>query len=216
MRDIYDPLGNSRTDAESADSGFAVQGPEELALAMEAYRPYLLLVANKEIAPVLRSKGGASDLVQETFLEAHRDFDQFSGRSPNELKCWLRQILRHNVANFVRRYRVSSKRRITREIPMDRDSSYGLVRECLTSSALSPSGLAILREEAARLETALGQLCERDRLVYTWRMKEYCDWKEIGRRIGGSDDKARKVFTRAVARLRKAVGDSQDSSSGTP
>ena len=47
---------------------------------MEAYRPYLLLVANQEISPVLRPKGGRSDIVQETFLEAHRDLGQFSGR----------------------------------------------------------------------------------------------------------------------------------------
>ena len=67
----------------------------------------------------------------------------------------------------------------------------------------SPSGQAILSEQAARLEHALGRLRERDRLVLIWRTSDYCDWKEIGRRIGGSEDKARKIWTRAVDRLRQ-------------
>src|SRR5262249_45736682 len=39
----------------------------------EAYRGYLLVLAQRELDPDLRAKGGASDLVQETFLEAQRD-----------------------------------------------------------------------------------------------------------------------------------------------
>jgi RNA polymerase sigma-70 factor (ECF subfamily) len=120
--------------------------------------------------------------------------------------------LRNNLANFVRRYRGSSKRRITLEIPIDAGSSAGPIHELLSSSAPSPSGQAILNEQAARFEHALGQLRERDRQVLTWRMQDYCEWKEIGRRIGGSEDKARKVFTRAVARLRRQVGDISSSS----
>lgn len=178
---------------------------DEVARNLEACRPYLLGVANEEIGPVLRPKGGASDLVQQTFMEAIRDLGQFSGRSQRELKGWLRRILLNNLANFVRRYRKSSKRQIGREVSLDGDFSGWYPGDGLASYTPSPSSQAILSEDVARLEHAMDQLKERDRLVLIWRIHDCCDWKEIGRRIGGSEEKARKVGTRAVERLRKLV-----------
>src|SRR5580700_9060811 len=78
---------------------------EALGNALEACRRYLLAIASRELDPDLRAKGGASDLVQETFLEAQRDFARFQGSSPEELRAWLRQVLLHNVGAFTRRFR---------------------------------------------------------------------------------------------------------------
>src|SRR5271163_4886949 len=72
---------------------------------LEGCRRYLLAIAERQLDPDLRSKGGASDLVQETFLEAQRDFARFQGSSAEELRAWLRQVLLHNVGAFTRRYR---------------------------------------------------------------------------------------------------------------
>ena len=47
----------------------------------------------------------ASDLVQETFLKAHREFGQFLGPSEPELAAWLRQILVRTLANQARHHR---------------------------------------------------------------------------------------------------------------
>ena len=66
---------------------------EALGRVLEGCRRYLLGVAEGELDPDLRSKGGASDIVQETFLEAQRDFARFQGSSPEELRAWLRQVL---------------------------------------------------------------------------------------------------------------------------
>ena len=52
-----------------ARTGGAALGP-----LLERYRQYLTLLARMEIGRTLRVKFGASDVVQETFLEAHRDF----------------------------------------------------------------------------------------------------------------------------------------------
>ena len=61
----------------------------DLGTAFESYRDYLLAIANQKIDPALRTKGGASDIVQETFLEAQRDIGQFTGSTGAELKAWL-------------------------------------------------------------------------------------------------------------------------------
>src|SRR6266404_5133916 len=72
---------------------------------LDRYRNYLKLLARLQIDRRLQGKADASDLVQETFLEAHRDFKQFRGTTEKELVSWLRQILVSNLANLVRHYR---------------------------------------------------------------------------------------------------------------
>src|SRR5205085_1960477 len=78
--------------------------PQALGRLLELYRNYLRLLARLEIGRRLQGKVDASDLVQETFLEAHRNFHRFQGSNEPQFACWLRQILAANVANQVRRY----------------------------------------------------------------------------------------------------------------
>ena len=69
------------------------RGGDQAALGrlLELYRNYLRLVARSLIGAALRVKLEPSDLVQETFLKAHRDFAGFAGRSEPELVAWLRR-----------------------------------------------------------------------------------------------------------------------------
>src|SRR5262245_40989200 len=60
---------------------------------LELYRGFLTLLARVQIGRRLKSKVDAADLVQETFLEAHRHFGRFRGTTEGELTGWLRQIL---------------------------------------------------------------------------------------------------------------------------
>src|SRR4051794_17576727 len=93
----------------------AVRAGDRQALGplLEQYRNYLALLARVQIGRRLRGKVDDSDLIQETFLEAHRNFDRFRGASEAELVSWLRQILAANLANLVRRY-YGTKRRDVR------------------------------------------------------------------------------------------------------
>ena len=68
-------------------------------------RSYLGFVAQSPVESWLGVKVDASDLVQKTMLEAFRDFPHFEGRTEQEWLAWLKRILAHNTADFVRRYR---------------------------------------------------------------------------------------------------------------
>src|SRR5476651_1941264 len=68
---------------------------------LELYRAYLALLARLQIGTRLQVKADAEDLVQETFLKAHRDFAQFRGSSEKEWVGWLRQILAYQLAHLV-------------------------------------------------------------------------------------------------------------------
>ena len=69
----------------------------------------------------------ASDLVQETSLEAHRNFPKFQGVSEPQFLCWLRQIMAANLANLLRRYLGTQGRdvRLERELAVRLDRRRG-------------------------------------------------------------------------------------------
>src|ERR1700741_3399289 len=71
---------------------------------LELYRSYLTLLARLQISRRLQGKLDPADLVQETFLKAHRYFSQFQGTTEAEWVAWLRQILASTLANQVRHY----------------------------------------------------------------------------------------------------------------
>src|SRR5207247_5197137 len=71
---------------------------------LDGCRAYLTLLARVQIGRRLRGKVDPADLVQETFLEAHRGFARFRGTTEAELTAWLRQILAGQLAQMVRRY----------------------------------------------------------------------------------------------------------------
>ena len=68
----------------------------------------------------LHGKVAASDLVQETLLEAGRDFAHFGGHTRHELLGWLRRILLNNLADANRRYLYAEKREAGREVSFHR------------------------------------------------------------------------------------------------
>src|SRR5436305_899311 len=82
------------------------------------YRPYLEVLAQAQLGRHLRAKCDPADLVQQTLLEAHRDFGEFQGHSEAELLGWLRRILAHNLFNEARRF-AARQRDMAREMSLD-------------------------------------------------------------------------------------------------
>ena len=76
---------------------------EALGRLLEEYRSYLMLLARMQIGRRLQCKADAADLVQETFLEAHRNFGHFRGATEAEFTRWLRAILVGQLAHLLRR-----------------------------------------------------------------------------------------------------------------
>jgi RNA polymerase sigma-70 factor (ECF subfamily) len=174
---------------------------EALGQVLETCRRYLLLVAERQLDPKLRAKGGASDLVQETFLEAQRDFAGFRGTSEAELLAWLSRLLLNNAGNFARLYRGTGKRDIGREVILAAGDSSAAGPDPAADTP-SPSGLAMENEQAAALQRALARLPEDHRRAVLLRYQDGLSFEEIGRLLGRSPDAARKLWSRAMERLR--------------
>lgn len=177
---------------------------EALGQLLQTYRNYLLLLANRELDPDLRAKNGASDLVQETFLKAQAEFDQFQGETPGELLAWLRRILENNLANFTRAYRDTGKRQLAREVSLDRHGSDVPVPP-LEAPTPCPSGQIERRERIEQLERALERLPEHYRQVIVLRHRENRSFEEVGRALDRSPEAARKLWLRAIAQLQQEL-----------
>jgi RNA polymerase sigma-70 factor (ECF subfamily) len=166
----------------------------------EAFRRHLLLVANQELPPALRGKLGASDLVQETAVDARRDFPAFRGSTPEECFAWLRTILRNNLIDAVRRYKLTQKRAAGLEVSLATPEGRregGLVE----MPQGPPDGSAIRHEDAAILTETLLRLSADHQVVLKLRYWEGLSFIEIGMRLGRSAEAARKLWFRAVERL---------------
>ncbi len=177
---------------------------ETLGQILDACRGYLLLIAQQELDADLRAKGGVSDLVQESLMDAVRGFDAFQGSSEDELRHWLRRILLNNLVSFTRRFREAGKRAVGREVSLEGDSNVPAAG--VPADDTSPSGRAIEREQAALIEAALARLPEDYRRVLTMRYQEERSFEDIGRELGLTPDAARKLWLRAVKRLQEETG----------
>jgi RNA polymerase sigma-70 factor (ECF subfamily) len=177
---------------------------EALGSLLEASQAYLLQVARARLGPELRAKGEASDLVQETFLEAQHDFACFRGCTGQDLIAWLRRILHHNLADFRRRYRARTSRGVNHEQPFGTgdvmDQCLGLIADTNT-----PEKIAAAAEEAESLRRALERLPQDYRRVVLLRHHEGHSFPMIGRELGRSAGAARKLWFRAVERLRSEL-----------
>ena len=92
---------------------------ESLGRLLLLYTNYLKFLASMHIDPRIRARVSPSDIVQETFCEAHRDFGQFRGQSEPEFLAWLRRILVNNLAQQVERHLLTKKRDVRREVTLD-------------------------------------------------------------------------------------------------
>src|SRR5206468_4138138 len=83
------------------------------------YRIYLTVLVRVQIGRRLQGKMEAADLIQETYLEAHRALSNFRGTRERVFTSWLRQILAATVAHQVRRYLGTKSLDVRRERTQD-------------------------------------------------------------------------------------------------
>ncbi|MBI4606537.1 MAG: sigma-70 family RNA polymerase sigma factor [Planctomycetes bacterium] len=165
-----DPSTGSSTGPERLIERARSGGREELGRLLELYRSYLKLLARSQIGQALGRKLDPSDLVQETFLEACRDFQRFGGRSEKELLAWLRRIQTRNLIDHLRGSwpgKAGRGHRESLEVLLERSSTS--LHEALARGISSPSAQAARREQSVLLADVLEGLPEDYRDVMVLR-----------------------------------------------
>ena len=177
----------------------------DLAGQLEQHRPYLKLLARLYLDRQCQAKVDASDVVQQSFLEAQRSLDLFHGRTGAEFAAWLRKILACQVARCMRDLH-RDKRNVDREQSLQdaMDKSSGQMAEVLVAAESSPSERAQKNEWAVRVAAVLDTISEdqREALIsgITIRASPLASWLMHGKDAGGSGGIAR-TFGEAGGRL---------------
>jgi RNA polymerase sigma-70 factor (ECF subfamily) len=175
---------------------------------LELYRNYLSLLARTQLGRRLQGKVDASDLVQETFLAAHRDFASCRAATEKELVGWLRAILAAKLTDLVRHYCGARRRdvRLQHQLAQELEESSRAMNFQAVAQQSSPSAEAARRERAVLLADALETLAADYREVIVLRHLEGLSFLEVARRMDRSLDAVEKLWVRALARLRRTLG----------
>jgi RNA polymerase sigma-70 factor (ECF subfamily) len=178
-------------------------------------RNYVNIVARAQVEGWMRSKVDASDLVQQTLLEAHRGFQNFRGNSEGEWFAWLRQILSHNAADFVRHYRGTQKRQANRELPMfvqSPDQSGEFSREPSAADE-TPSQVVMRHEREIEVAEAVSQLIPDHQEVIMLRNLQRLPFNEVAERMDRTRPAVQMLWMRALRKLKEILEANGDRSS---
>jgi RNA polymerase sigma-70 factor, ECF subfamily len=173
------------------------------------FRPYLLMLARLQFNDALQAKLDASDVVQQTLLDAHKCFAQFRGGSSGEMAAWLRQILARNMSDELRKFR-RGKRNITCEASLQialHESSIRLER-WLAIEEGNPARRAIANEDLVRLAAALLTLPDDQRRAVELHHLQACSSAEVAARMGKTETAIAGLLRRGLKKLRLQMHDS--------
>jgi RNA polymerase sigma-70 factor (ECF subfamily) len=186
-----------------SEPGEPAQAPgngAELGRLLERYHDSLRALARAQVGSRLQGLVDPSDLVQETFLEACRDIDQFEGTSEAQWEAWLRCILKHNLAALIEKQVRAGKRDRRRQVSLP-----PLLPAAPASPVSSPSSQAQRREATTIVAEQLARLPGPYREVVRLRNLESLPFEEVARRMGRTPGAVRVLWLRALERLRREL-----------
>lgn len=179
----------------------------------ERFRDYLCVLARVEIGQRIQGKVDASDIVQETLLEAHQGRDQFRGDTEPKKAAWLRRILARNIADEARKWG-----RGKRSIKMERslqasieDSSHRL-EQWLAAEQSSPSQKLMRNEQAVQLANVLNSLPEDQRIVIELHHLKGLKTTEVAQQLNKTEASVAGLLRRGLKKMRELL---QEHSHGT-
>lgn len=184
--------------------------PEQVGQLLQLYRNYLLVLATTQFDRRLRRRLSPSDLVQETMLAAHRDFEQFRGRTEPQFLAWLRQILINCLHHAIETHVKAKMRDVRCEISIENlsvalDRSTARLSELLVDKAPSPGAPMRQRENAVAFANQLAALRPQYRDVIIMRNLQGLPFEEIAERMDRNSGAVRMLWLRAVDKLKRST-----------
>lgn len=164
---------------------------------------YLEFAANRHMDRSLKHKAGASDIVQESFIQIIENFDKFRGTTSAELRGWINKIVA-NEMNGVRRKFRTAKRDFTQEKQIDPKSSTS-PGNVPADGNLTPSSDAMQAERKQKFHETLEMLSDEHAEVIRLRNIERLAFKEIGDKMGRTENAVSKLWYRAILQFEEKL-----------
>jgi RNA polymerase sigma-70 factor (ECF subfamily) len=167
-------------------------------------------LARLRLDPRLKGKPDASDVVQQTLLQAHANLGQFRGQSEPEMVAWLRQILANVLAGSVRAF-ATEARDVVREQSLEAglEESAARLEVWLAADQSSPSQRVIHFEQLARLADALAQLPADQREAVELHHLQNCSVADVAERMQRTKPAVIGLLFRGLQKLRRLLDERQ-------
>ena len=165
------------------------------------HRDYLKGVVQVHLDP--NSRFDASDVVQETHLHAHQQFEQYLQQRPMPFKLWLRKTAQQRLANLLRLHS-AEKRDVARQRPLP-DHSSVMIAQRLIGDLHSPSEMVAKQQTTRQITRAVNQLPASDREMLLLRHVEGLSHREIAEILDIEEEAARKRYGRVLKRFQKLL-----------
>ena len=177
-----------------------------LGLLLDRHRPQIQAAVASRLDRRVRSRLDASDIVQESQVEAMQRIGDYLAARPMPFHLWLMRTAHQRIIKAERRHLQAAKRQIDRELPLPHRSSLQLVAG-IAADRLSPGSMAARREIARQVRRTLARLAERDREVIMLRNFDGLSNGELSCVLEISLDAAKKRYARALLRLHTLLRD---------
>jgi RNA polymerase sigma-70 factor (ECF subfamily) len=164
------------------------------------HRQSLCKFVELRMDPKMRARVDASDIVQETQLEAFRRLQGFFQRQPMPFHVWLRKTAYERLLMARRQHVDAGQRAVGREVSLP-DRSSLLLAARLIPKGSTPSQRLGRRELALRVHRILERLAASDREILLMRNIEEQSYQEIACILDIDPAAARKRYGRALFRL---------------
>lgn len=172
----------------------------------DRYRPYQWTLAQDQFDSALNARVDPSDVVQQTCLEIHRDFQGFNGTLEGELLAWAKRILRNSVANTIREHIRVKKRSTDNEQSLDASGGQAAaLRERIAGRQSTLSARAIRGEEADRIAAILSQLSKDRREAVQLRHIEGWTLRKISEHLDRYEMAVAGLLKRDMLKLRSKL-----------
>jgi len=153
----------------------------------------------------LAGRADASDILQETYLEAYKRLPKYLEKKDMPFYAWLYWIAREKVLEQHRRHLGAQKRTVRNEVPlMPTDSSAKFVSGLIGRSP-TPSQELAKAELAEQLSKALERLDSDDKDLILWRHFEQLSAREMAELLNITEAAANKRYLRALEHLKKIL-----------
>ncbi len=174
---------------------------------LESYRPRLRRMIELRISTELRARVDASDVIQETFLEASERLADYATQPKTSFFLWVRYLARQRLVSLYRHHVDVKARDARRELSIYNrpgGSSAGIASR-LVGNWTSPTKATERAEITRVVEEALEALDPIDREVLVLRHFEQLSNREIAAELDLDVSAASKRYIRAVGRLRTVI-----------
>ena len=176
---------------------------------LERHREALRRMVDMRLDPKIRQRVDASDVVQETMMEANRRMSKFLENDAMPFHLWIRQIATDRLIDAHRRHRVSKKRSVDLEqapvVASNLDHSTIQFGNQLEDREITPSEAAMRAEMQRRFEAALDEMDNHDQEIIVMRHFEKLSNQEVASILGLSEPAASMRYLRAIRRLQKQL-----------